>query len=179
LRLGLSKVPNRVAVSPHVRTDTGPVSEKLFSCDRLWSLVVRVPGYRRRGPGSIPGATRFPEKHWVKNGVHSALRAQLSSNLEEKSGGSGLENRDYDRRGFAPLTTDHSSYPQRLNLTLPTSGSRSIGIVHSWTRSLLLYLCVCVCVFLYPEFRTMGPETLQILRATRRQAETGLSVRRP
>jgi hypothetical protein len=26
------------------------------------NLVVRVPGYRSRGPGSIPGATRFSEK---------------------------------------------------------------------------------------------------------------------
>jgi hypothetical protein len=33
-------------------------------------LVVRVPGYRSRGPGSILGSTRFPEK-WVKNCVHS------------------------------------------------------------------------------------------------------------
>jgi hypothetical protein len=30
--------------------------------DRLCSLVVRVPGYRFRGPGSIPGVTRFSEK---------------------------------------------------------------------------------------------------------------------
>jgi hypothetical protein len=30
--------------------------------DRLSSLVVRVPGYRSRGPYSIPGATRFSEK---------------------------------------------------------------------------------------------------------------------
>jgi hypothetical protein len=29
---------------------------------------VRVPGYRSRGPGSIPGDTRFSEKY----GVHSA-----------------------------------------------------------------------------------------------------------
>jgi hypothetical protein len=27
--------------------------------DRLCGLVVRVPGYRFRGPGSIPGATKF------------------------------------------------------------------------------------------------------------------------
>jgi hypothetical protein len=27
--------------------------------DRLCGLVVRVSGYRFRGPGSIPGATRF------------------------------------------------------------------------------------------------------------------------
>jgi hypothetical protein len=26
------------------------------------NLVVRVPAYRSRGPGSIPGATRFSEK---------------------------------------------------------------------------------------------------------------------
>jgi hypothetical protein len=30
--------------------------------DSLRGLVVRVPGYRSRGPGSIPGATRFSEK---------------------------------------------------------------------------------------------------------------------
>jgi hypothetical protein len=30
--------------------------------DRLCGLVVRVPGYRFRGLGSIPGATRFSEK---------------------------------------------------------------------------------------------------------------------
>jgi hypothetical protein len=26
---------------------------------RLCDLVIRVPGYKSRGPGSIPGATRF------------------------------------------------------------------------------------------------------------------------
>jgi hypothetical protein len=30
--------------------------------DRLCELVVRIPGYRSRDPGSIPGATRFFEK---------------------------------------------------------------------------------------------------------------------
>jgi hypothetical protein len=30
--------------------------------NRLCGLVVRVPSYRSRGPGSIPGATRFSEK---------------------------------------------------------------------------------------------------------------------
>jgi hypothetical protein len=30
--------------------------------DHLCGLVVRVPGYRFRGPGSILGATRFSEK---------------------------------------------------------------------------------------------------------------------
>jgi hypothetical protein len=30
--------------------------------DHLCGLVVRVPGYRSRGPGSIPSATRFSQK---------------------------------------------------------------------------------------------------------------------
>jgi hypothetical protein len=30
--------------------------------DRLCGLVVRIPGYRSRGPDSTPGATIFPEK---------------------------------------------------------------------------------------------------------------------
>jgi hypothetical protein len=29
----------------------------VLSLDRLCDLVVRVPGYRLRGPGSIPGST--------------------------------------------------------------------------------------------------------------------------
>jgi hypothetical protein len=40
--------------------------------DRLCGLVVRVPGCKYRGPGSIPDATRFSEKKWVWNGIHSA-----------------------------------------------------------------------------------------------------------
>jgi hypothetical protein len=33
-----------------------------LSASPLCGLVVRVPGYRSRGSGSIPGATRFSEK---------------------------------------------------------------------------------------------------------------------
>jgi hypothetical protein len=32
----------------------------IFPC--FCGLVVKVPGYRYRGPDSIPGATRFSEK---------------------------------------------------------------------------------------------------------------------
>jgi hypothetical protein len=45
----------------------------ISSMDRLCGLVFRVPGYRSRGPGSIPGATRFSEKKWVWNRVHSGV----------------------------------------------------------------------------------------------------------
>jgi hypothetical protein len=47
--------------------------------DRLCGLMVRS-----RGPGWIPGATRFSEKQWVWNRVHSALWVQLRGYLEEK-----------------------------------------------------------------------------------------------
>jgi hypothetical protein len=33
--------------------------------------------------GSVPSASRFSEKQWVWNRVHSALRGQLRSYLEE------------------------------------------------------------------------------------------------
>jgi hypothetical protein len=47
--------------------------------------------------------------------------------LERKSSGSGLENRDYGRKGSTAL--DYTTlYPQKLALTSP-SGSRSVGIV--------------------------------------------------
>jgi hypothetical protein len=52
--------------------------------DRLCGLVVRVPGYRSKGPGSISGATRFSQKCWVWNGVHSASLVQLRNYLQEK-----------------------------------------------------------------------------------------------
>jgi hypothetical protein len=42
-----------------------------ISVDSLFGLVVRVPGYRSRRPGLIPSATRFSEKKWVWNWVHS------------------------------------------------------------------------------------------------------------
>jgi hypothetical protein len=62
----------------------------LAQIDRLYGLVVRVFGYRFRGTGSIPGATRL--------GVVGLERGpqRLVSTIEEllrrKSGGSGLEN---------------------------------------------------------------------------------------
>jgi hypothetical protein len=51
--------------------ERGPLS-LVSKIDRLSGLVVRVPGYRYRSQGSIPSATRFSEKQWVWNGVHSA-----------------------------------------------------------------------------------------------------------
>jgi hypothetical protein len=38
------------------------LTENAVIFDRPCGIVVRVPGYRSRGPGSIFGATRFSEK---------------------------------------------------------------------------------------------------------------------
>jgi hypothetical protein len=44
--------------------------------DRLCGLVVRVLGYRSRGPGSIPGTTRFSGE--IKKTVVGLERGPLS-----------------------------------------------------------------------------------------------------
>jgi hypothetical protein len=48
------------SVSCEIRTEFIYVMQK--KVERLCGLVVRVPGYRSRGLGSIPGANRFSEK---------------------------------------------------------------------------------------------------------------------
>jgi hypothetical protein len=53
--------------------------------------VVRVPGYRSRGPGYIPGATRF---YWEVMGLERGPLSLVSTNeelIERKSNGSDLE----------------------------------------------------------------------------------------
>jgi hypothetical protein len=70
-------------VSCEVRTEFIYVMQK--KVDRFCSLVVRVLGYRSRGPGSISSTTRFV--------------STIEELLERKSGsGSGLECREYGRR---------------------------------------------------------------------------------
>jgi hypothetical protein len=58
------------------------IRESWLMSERVCGLVVRVPGYRYRNPGSIPGATRFSENQWVWNG-HSASWVQLRIYLKE------------------------------------------------------------------------------------------------
>jgi hypothetical protein len=92
-------------------------------------------GYRFRGPGSIPGATRC---FWKVVGLERGPISLVSTTeelLEGKSSGSGLENRGYGRRGSATLTTRHPYIRKKLALTSPTSGGRSVGIVRSRTRA--------------------------------------------
>jgi hypothetical protein len=63
----------------------------------------------------------------------------LVSTTEELLGrnisGSGLEKREYGRRASAALTMRHPSNPQKLAITSPASGGRSVGIVRSRTQT--------------------------------------------
>jgi hypothetical protein len=96
--------------------------------------VVRVPGYRSRGPGSIPDATRF---YWEVLGLERGPLSLVSTTeelLERKSSGSCLESQDYGHRDPSRWPRD-ILYPETLVLTSPTSVGRSVGIVRSRTQA--------------------------------------------
>jgi hypothetical protein len=114
--------------------------------DRLCGLMVRVPGYRSRGPGF---GSRLYQIFWEVVGLE---RVQLSlvSTIEELLGrnncGSGLENREYGRGD--PLRWPRDTlYPQKLTPTSPTCGGRSVGIVRLRTKATEFVLFVCYSIF--------------------------------
>jgi hypothetical protein len=63
-----------------------------------------------------------------------SLVSTIQELLERESSGSGLEIRDYGRRDLSRWPRG-TLYPQKLALTSPTSGGRSVCIVRSRTRS--------------------------------------------
>jgi hypothetical protein len=77
--------------------------------------------------GSIPGASRFPEKQWVWNGVHSASWGQLRSYLEEIVAALVKKTETNDWRD--PLCWPRNTLSAKVGTTSPTSGGRSVGIV--------------------------------------------------
>jgi hypothetical protein len=64
----------------------------------LCGLAVRVSGYKSRGPGSIPSATRCSEKVISLEQGPLSLMSTIKELLERKRKGSGLEIREYARR---------------------------------------------------------------------------------
>jgi hypothetical protein len=63
-----------------------------------------------------------------------SLVSTIEEKLGRKSSGSCLEIREYDRRD--PSRRPRGTlYPQKLALTSPTSGGRSVGIVLSRTQA--------------------------------------------
>jgi hypothetical protein len=102
--------------------------------DHLCGLVVRVPGYRSRDPGF--GSRRY-QIFWEVVGLECGPLS-LVSTIEELLGrisrGSSLENHEYGHG--APLRWPHDTlYPQKLALTSPICGGRSVSIVHLQTKT--------------------------------------------
>jgi hypothetical protein len=97
--------------------------------DPLCGLVVRVPHSRSRGPGFD---FRRYQIFWKVVGLEwgpFSLMSTIEELLVRDSGGSSLENWEYAH--VVPLCWLRDTlYPQKLAPTLPTSGGRSVGIVH-------------------------------------------------
>jgi hypothetical protein len=96
--------------------------------DRLCGLVIRIPGYRSRGPGFDSRRYHiFSEVVGLERGPLSLVRI-TEELLEWKSSGFDLENREYGPGD--PLRWPRNTlYPQKSALNLPTSGGHRIGIV--------------------------------------------------
>jgi hypothetical protein len=95
-------------------------------------LMVRVPGYRSRAPGF--NSQRY-KIFWRVVGLEQSplsLVSTIEELLGRKSSGSSLESREYGRRDSSRWPLD-SFYPQKLALTSPTSGGRSVVIIRART----------------------------------------------
>jgi hypothetical protein len=64
-----------------------------------------------------------------------SLVSTIEELLGRKSSVSGVDSREYGRRGSVMLTTWHHLSAKKLALTSLTSGGRSVSIVCSWTQS--------------------------------------------
>jgi hypothetical protein len=113
--------------------------------DRVRSLAVRVPGYRFRGPSSIPGS---PRSFWEVVGLERgplSLVSTIEVLVERKNSGSGLENRDYGCRDPSRWPRGFL-YPLKLALTTLICGGRSFGIVRSRTEAMEFSFLVLVFI---------------------------------
>jgi hypothetical protein len=115
----------------------------LHNLDRLCGLVVRVSGYRSRGPWFD---SRRYQIFWEVVGLERGPLSPVSTTEEllgRKSNSSCLENREYVHRN--PLRWPRDTlHPQKLALTSPTSGGRSVGIVRSRTKATEFVVFYCL-----------------------------------
>jgi hypothetical protein len=109
------------------------VEANVVKTDRLCGLVVRVLGYRSGGPGSIPGTIR---KKQSGSGTRSTQPREYNWGATwYKSSGSCLEIQECGRRDPSRWPRG-TLYPQKLAITSPTSGGRSVGIILSLTQTM-------------------------------------------
>jgi hypothetical protein len=120
---------NEVSKLSHVKSEDGP---PLWSSGQSFWLQIQRPGfdsrhYQKKNSWSGTGSTQPHEYNWGATWL--------------KSSGSCLENREYVRRDPSrwPRWT---LYPQKLAITSPTIGGRSVGIVFSWSQTMEFFLRV-------------------------------------
>jgi hypothetical protein len=102
--------------------------------NRLCGLAVRVPGYRSRSLGSIPWGPDLLSSSESGTSGPLSLMSTTEELLGRNSSGSGLEKREYGHKD--PSCWPRGTlYQQKLAITSPTSGGRSVGIVHLWTQT--------------------------------------------
>jgi hypothetical protein len=106
-----------------------------LSCDRLCGLVVRVSGYRYRSRGID---SRRYHIFWVVVGLERGPLSLVRSTEklhEQKS--SGSRSRKQRLTAVGNRCADHviPLYPQKLAISSPTGGGRSVGIVRSRTEA--------------------------------------------
>jgi hypothetical protein len=106
----------------------------------LWSSG---HGYRSKGPGSIPGATRFFSVVVDLERDSLSLVSTVKELLGRKSSGFCLETLEYERR-YPSRWPRSNLYLQKLALTSPTSGSCSVRIVCSRTQARVFRLSFLV-----------------------------------
>jgi hypothetical protein len=96
----------------------------------------------------------LPQPHSIGLSIVGLERCPLSlvsttgELLERKNSGSGLEGEDYGRRDPSHWPRD-TLCPQKLALTSPTSGDRSVGIVRSLTKAMELLLLLLLFTTLF------------------------------
>jgi hypothetical protein len=75
-----------------------------------------------------------------------SLVSTIEELLEKKSSNSGLENREHGRTESL-CWPRNTVYVQKLALTSPTSGCRSVGIVRLRTKATREFVCLFCCWF--------------------------------
>jgi hypothetical protein len=109
--------------------------------DRLYGLVLRVPGYRSRSP-------RFDSRRyqifWKVVGLQQAPPSlvRIIEELLERKVAAPVYKTKINGRGDSFRWPRDTLYPLKSALTLPTSGGSSVGIV-CWRTKALEFFSMC------------------------------------
>jgi hypothetical protein len=121
-------------ISHHVNKPTSKKNYNPYYLDRRCGLVVRIFGYRSRGPGCD---SRRYQIFWEVVGLERgplSLVCTIEELLGRNSSSSGLESWEYGRGD--PLCWPRDTlYRQKLALNSATSGGCSVGIVRLRTKA--------------------------------------------